>query len=124
MARVGLAGLGFMGGTHAQCHAALPNAELAAVCDVEKDRREKFADMVNTSINQTLSRTTLTAGTTWVVALILFLNGGEVIRGFGLAMLIGVLLGTYSSIFVVGSLLVDWVNRDEKKRLERLARKV
>ncbi len=44
MVRVGLAGLGFMGGTHAQCHAALPNAELAAVCDVEKDRRDKFAD--------------------------------------------------------------------------------
>jgi len=43
MVRVGLAGLGFMGGTHAQCHAALPNAELVAVCDVEKDRREKFA---------------------------------------------------------------------------------
>ena len=44
MIRVGLAGLGFMGGTHAQCHAALPNAQLAAVCDVEKDRRDKFAD--------------------------------------------------------------------------------
>ena len=43
MVRVGLAGLGFMGGTHAQCHAALPNAELVAVCDVEKDRRDKFA---------------------------------------------------------------------------------
>lgn len=44
MVRVGLAGLGFMGGTHAQCHAALPNSELVAVCDVEKDRREKFAE--------------------------------------------------------------------------------
>ena len=44
MVRVGLAGLGFMGGTHAQCHAALPNAKLVAVCDVEKDRREKFAE--------------------------------------------------------------------------------
>lgn len=44
MVRVGLAGLGFMGGTHAQCHAALPNAELAAVCDLEEDRRSKFAE--------------------------------------------------------------------------------
>jgi predicted dehydrogenase len=44
MVRVGLAGLGFMGGTHAQCHAALPNAELVAVVDVEPDRREKFAE--------------------------------------------------------------------------------
>ncbi len=43
MVRVGLAGLGFMGGTHAQCHAALPNAELVAVVDVEPDRRERFA---------------------------------------------------------------------------------
>lgn len=45
MIRVGLAGLGFMGGTHAQCHAAIPNADLAAVCDPEEDRRTKFADM-------------------------------------------------------------------------------
>jgi predicted dehydrogenase len=45
MVRVGLAGLGFMGGTHAQCHAALPNAELVAVCDPEEDRRVKFAEM-------------------------------------------------------------------------------
>jgi len=44
MVRVGLAGLGFMGGTHAQCHAAIPNSKLVAVCDVEKDRREKFAE--------------------------------------------------------------------------------
>jgi predicted dehydrogenase len=44
MVRVGLAGLGFMGGTHAQCHAALPNAKLVAVADPEKDRREKFAE--------------------------------------------------------------------------------
>jgi predicted dehydrogenase len=45
MVRVGLAGLGFMGGTHAQCHAAIPKAKLAAVCDPEKDRRTKFADL-------------------------------------------------------------------------------
>jgi len=45
MVRVGLAGLGFMGGTHAQCHAAIPNAELVAVTDPEEDRRKKFADM-------------------------------------------------------------------------------
>ncbi len=44
MVRVGLAGLGFMGGTHAQCHAALPNSDLAAVCDPEEDRRAEFAD--------------------------------------------------------------------------------
>lgn len=44
MVRVGLAGLGFMGGTHAQCYAALPNAQLVAVCDVEEDRRTKFAE--------------------------------------------------------------------------------
>jgi UDP-N-acetylglucosamine 3-dehydrogenase len=45
MVRVGLAGLGFMGGTHAQCHAAIPNSELVAVCDPEEDRRGKFAEM-------------------------------------------------------------------------------
>jgi predicted dehydrogenase len=44
MVRVGLAGLGFMGGTHAQCHAAIPSSKLVAVCDVEADRRNKFAE--------------------------------------------------------------------------------
>ena len=98
------------------------------VCDRIREnrkilRREKFGDMVNISINQTLSRTILTAGTVWLVSWVLFFAGGEVIHGFATALLIGVFFGTYSSIFVVSSLVVDWVNSQEKKRLEKLARK-
>ncbi len=74
-------------------------------------RREKLADIVNRSINQTLSRTILTAGLTFLTVLALFLFGGEVLRGFSLALVIGILIGTYSSIAVAAPILVayqDW----------------
>lgn len=71
-------------------------------------RREQFAESVNVSINQTLSRTVLTSGTTLVVVLALFFFGGEVIHNFAFALLIGVIVGTYSSIFVASPLLVFW----------------
>ncbi len=59
-------------------------------------RREKLSDIVNKSINQTLSRTILTAGLTFLTVLALFLFGGEVLRGFSLALVIGILIGTFS----------------------------
>ena len=71
-------------------------------------RREQFADMVNVSINQTLSRTILTSGTTLLVVLSLFFLGGEVIHDFAFALVVGVIVGTYSSIFVASPLLVYW----------------
>ncbi|ETX02564.1 MAG: preprotein translocase subunit SecF [Candidatus Entotheonella factor] len=71
-------------------------------------RREQFSEAVNLSINQTLSRTVLTSGTTLVVVLALFFFGGEVIHNFAFALLIGVMVGTYSSIFVASPLLVFW----------------
>jgi preprotein translocase subunit SecF len=74
-------------------------------------RREKLADIVNRSINQTLSRTILTAGLTFLTVLALFLFGGEVLRGFSLALVIGILIGTYSSIAIAAPILVayqDW----------------
>src|SRR5437868_3244048 len=74
-------------------------------------RREKLADIVNRSINQTLSRTILTAGLTFLTVLALFLFGGEVLRGFSLALVIGILIGTYSSIAIAAPMLVayqDW----------------
>ena len=71
-------------------------------------RRDEFANIVNTSINQTLSRTVLTSGTTLVVVLALFFFGGEVIHNFAFALLVGVIVGTYSSIFVASPLLVFW----------------
>jgi preprotein translocase subunit SecF len=74
-------------------------------------RREKLADIVNRSINQTLSRTILTAGLTFLTVLALFLFGGEVLHGFSLALVIGILIGTYSSIAIAAPILVayqDW----------------
>ncbi len=74
-------------------------------------RREKLSDVVNRSINQTLSRTILTAGLTFLTVLALFIFGGEVLRGFSLALVIGILIGTYSSIAIAAPILVayqDW----------------
>jgi len=74
-------------------------------------RRETLADVVNRSINQTLSRTVLTSGLTFLTVLSLFLFGGPVLRGFSFALVVGVLIGTYSSIAVAAPMLVayqDW----------------
>jgi len=71
-------------------------------------RREKLADIVNKSINQTLSRTILTAGLTFLTVLALFLFGGEVLHGFSFALVIGILIGTYSSIAIAAPILVAY----------------
>ncbi len=74
-------------------------------------RRESLSDVVNRSINQTLSRTVLTSGLTFLTVLSLFLFGGEVLHGFSLALVIGIIIGTYSSIFIASPMLVayqDW----------------
>jgi preprotein translocase subunit SecF len=74
-------------------------------------RREKLSDVVNRSINQTLSRTVLTAGLTFLTVLALYIFGGEVLRGFSFALVIGILIGTYSSIAIAAPILVayqDW----------------
>ena len=74
-------------------------------------RRERLSEIVNRSINQTLSRTILTAGLTFLTVLALYLFGGEVLRGFSLALVIGILIGTYSSIAIAAPILVayqDW----------------
>ena len=71
-------------------------------------RREKLSDIVNRSINQTLSRTILTAGLTFLTVLALYLFGGEVLRGFSFALVIGILIGTYSSIAIAAPILVAY----------------
>src|SRR5258707_12390727 len=65
------------------------------------------SEIINKAINQTLSRTIMTSLTVFLTILILFLVGGEVTRGFAFAMLIGVITGTYSSIFVAAPILID-----------------
>ncbi len=77
-------------------------------------RRESLAEIVNRSINQTLSRTILTSGLTFLTVLSLFLFGGEVLHGFSFALVIGILIGTYSSIAVAAPMLVayqEWRSR-------------
>ena len=84
-------------------------------------RREPLAVLVNRSINQTLSRTVLTSGLTFLTVLSLFLFGGEVLRGFSFALVVGILIGTYSSIAVAAPMLVayqDW--RSSKGRAATL----
>jgi preprotein translocase subunit SecF len=79
--------------------------------NVKLMRREALSEIVNRSINQTLSRTVLTSGLTFLTVLSLYLFGGEVLRGFSFALVIGILIGTYSSIAVAAPMLVayqDW----------------
>ena len=74
-------------------------------------RRESLSEIVNRSINQTLSRTILTSGLTFLTVLSLYAFGGEVLRGFSFALVIGILVGTYSSVAVAAPMLVafqDW----------------
>lgn len=76
-----------------------------------KHNKESFSFIVNRSINETLSRTLLTSGTTMLVVMALFILGGGVIHNFAFAMLVGILIGTYSSVFVASPVLIFWEER-------------
>ncbi len=79
--------------------------------------RGSFPYIVNLSINQTLSRTVLTSGLTFLTALSLFLFGGQVLNGFSFALVIGIIIGTYSSIFIASPILIFWQDiADRRKR--------
>src|SRR5882757_2551316 len=71
-------------------------------------RKEDFAAVVNKSINQTLSRTILTSGLTFLTVLVLFLMGGQVLRAFSFALVVGIVVGTYSSFGIAAPLVVAW----------------
>jgi preprotein translocase subunit SecF len=79
-------------------------------------KSEKYEDVVNKSINNTLSRTLITSGTTLLVVAVLFIFGGEVLRGFAFALIIGILIGTYSSIFVASPVVIELKARAGAKR--------
>jgi preprotein translocase subunit SecF len=85
--------------------------------NVRLNKRENFFDLVNRSINQTLSRTILTSGLTFLAVLSLYLFGGEVIHGFALTLVIGVIIGTYSSIAIASPILVFFYQRVGKTRM-------
>jgi len=76
--------------------------------NVKLMRRESMTDIANRSINQTLSRTVLTSGLTFLTVLVLFLFGGEVLRGFAFTLVVGIIVGTYSSISVASTVVVSW----------------
>ena len=83
-------------------------------------RRGAFPELVNLSVNQTLSRTVLTSGLTFLTVLALFLFGGQVLNGFAFALVVGILVGTYSSIFIASPVLVYWQGRLERRKKARV----
>ena len=78
-------------------------------------RKATYKEIVNTSINQTFSRTTLTSLTTLIVVLSLYFFGGAVINDFAFVMLVGVISGTYSSIFIASPILIDWPSKRHRR---------
>jgi len=81
------------------------------------------ATIINKAINETLSRTVMTSLTVFITILILFIFGGEVTRGFSFAMLIGVITGTYSAIFVAAPILVDFAKDRPLGKLDETNKK-
>jgi len=79
--------------------------------NIRKYRKDAYASLLNRSVNETLPRTVLTSGTTAATLLALFILGGEVIRPFALVLILGVAIGTYSSIFVASPVLLEIENR-------------
>ena len=76
--------------------------------NLKTDKKGKIFDIINKSVNQSLSRTLNTSFTTFVPVIILFAFGGSVLRGFSLALLIGVIVGTYSSMYIANPILCAW----------------
>lgn len=79
-------------------------------------RREPLGAVVNTSVNQTLGRTIITAGTTFAAVLALFLFGGDVLEGFAFTMLVGIVSGTYSTVFIASAIAILMSGRQAKAR--------
>ncbi|MBC7782870.1 MAG: protein translocase subunit SecF [Burkholderiales bacterium] len=79
-------------------------------------RREPIESLINKSLNQTLSRTILTSGLTFLTALALLIFGGPVLHGFSFALVIGIIIGTYSSVFIASPILIFWQDFVEKRK--------
>ncbi len=77
---------------------------------------ETLGDVINAAINQTLSRTVLTSLTVFLVVAVLFVFGGEVLRDFAFVLLVGVVVGTYSTIFVAAPIVLDWEVWSQKRQ--------
>jgi preprotein translocase subunit SecF len=84
--------------------------------NLRRKGKSSISEIINTSINQTLSRTLLTSGTTLLVVIALFFFGGEIIHDFSFALLVGIFIGTYSSVFIASVFLVYWDSRKTAHR--------
>ncbi|MDH4066870.1 MAG: protein translocase subunit SecF, partial [Acidobacteriota bacterium] len=91
--------------------------------NLRSKRRDSLESVVNTSVNQTLSRTLITAGTTFLAVLSLYLFGGEVLEGFAFTMLVGIVSGTYSTVFIAAAIAIILSGKQAQGR-PQAARKV
>ncbi len=87
--------------------------------NLRANRKETLTDVINRSVNQTLGRTVMTSGLTFLTVLALFLYGGPVLHGFSFALVVGILIGTYSSVFVASPIVVFWHGFADKRRKQR-----
>jgi preprotein translocase subunit SecF len=78
-------------------------------------RSMSLVDLINKSLNETLSRTIITSGTIFVVLIVMLVFGGEVFRGFAFTLTVGIVVGTYSSIYIASAIVVEWSVRTKKK---------
>ncbi len=83
--------------------------------NLKMKKKDPLAKILNDSLNQTLTRTLISNGTTFLAVLGLFLFGGEVLRGFGFTMVIGILVGTYSTIYIASPIVIWWQNRQASR---------
>jgi preprotein translocase subunit SecF len=87
--------------------------------NLKKRRKDPYQDIINSSINETLPRTVLTSGTTLATLLALFILGGTVVRPFALVLILGIVIGTYSSIFVASPVLIEIEERSRRKEKKK-----
>ena len=84
--------------------------------NLKLSRREPLEGLINRSVNQTLSRTIMTSGLTFLTVIALFLFGGPVLHGFSFALVVGIIIGTYSSVFIASPIVIFWQNFTERRR--------
>jgi preprotein translocase SecF subunit len=84
--------------------------------NMRRFRRLSLEEIMNVSVNETLPRTLMTSGTALTACIALFVFGGEVLRGFSFVMLVGVIVGTYSSIFIASPFALWWDEMAAKRR--------
>jgi preprotein translocase subunit SecF len=84
--------------------------------NLKLSRREPLEQLINRSVNQTLGRTIMTSGLTFLTVIALFLFGGQVLHGFSFALVVGIIIGTYSSVFIASPIVLFWHNWFDKRK--------